>query len=62
MHHVWLRHGQNFLDESSFPPEDDLSEFEFGQAYINWLTLIEAVSDPVVECGWHGHHKRMVSD
>jgi len=50
------------LDETVFPTEDELSDFEFGQAYMNWLTLIEAVSDPIVEQGWHVHHKCMVSD
>jgi len=53
---------KTFLDETSFPTEDDLSDFKFGKAYTNWLTLIEAVSDPVVEAGWHAHHKHMVSD
>jgi len=54
--------GQNFLDEASFPAEDDFSDFKFGQAYTNWLMLIETVADPVVEQGWHAHHKHMVSD
>ena len=41
---------------------DDLNDFEFGQAYTNWLTLIETVSDLAVERGWHDHHKRMSAD
>ena len=54
--------GKHFLDDASFPPEDDLNHFEFGQAYVNWLTLVETVSDPVVELGWHMHHKHMTVD
>jgi len=50
------------VDKTAFPSEDKLRNFEFGQAYTNWLTLIETVSDPIIEQGWHGHHKRMVSD
>ena len=42
---------KTFLDEVAFPTEDKLSDFEFDQAYMNWLTLIEAISDPVVEQG-----------
>jgi len=51
MNYLWLS-GKTFLDESSFPTEDQLSDFEFVQAYTNWLTLIEAVLDPIVERGW----------
>ena len=54
--------GKTFLDDSSFPAEDELNDFEFGQAYTNWLTLIETVSDLVVKKGWHAHHKHMTSD
>jgi len=54
--------GKTFLDEATFPTEDELSDFEFGQAYTNWLTLIEIGSDPVIEQGWRVHHKRLVSD
>ena len=54
--------GKTFLDEATFPTEDELSNFEFGQAYTNWLTLIKMVLDPMIEQGWHAHHKRMVSD
>jgi len=50
---------KKFLNEASFSPEDSLNDFEFGQAYTNWLTLIETVSDPMVELGWCMHHKRM---
>jgi len=50
------------LDEASFPSEDKVNDFEFGQAYTNWLMLIEMVSDPVLEQGWHAHHKCMTSD
>jgi len=53
---------KTFLNETSFPTEDQLSNFKFGQAYTNWLTLIETVLDPIVEQGWHAHHKHMVSD
>src|SRR5882724_5633323 len=38
------------------------NHFKFGQAYVNWLTLVETVSDPVVELGWHVHHKCMTVD
>jgi len=54
--------GKTFLNEATFPTEDELSDFEFGQAYTNWLTLIETVSDPMIEQGWCAYHKRMVSD
>src|SRR5467141_199934 len=54
--------GKYFHDEASFCTEDDLNDFEFGQAYTNWLTLIEMVSDPVVEHGRCTHHKRMTMD
>jgi len=54
--------GKTFLDDTLFLTEDQLSDFEFSQAYINWLTLIKTVLDPVVEQGWHGHHKHMVLD
>jgi len=50
------------MDETAFVAEDKLSDFEFVQAYTNWFTLIDMVSDPVNEQGWHMHHKRMVSD
>jgi len=40
--------GKTFLDEACFSLEDDLNDFKFGQAYTNWLTLIEMVSDPMV--------------
>src|SRR5882672_4467061 len=52
--------GQTFLDEASFPSEDQLSDLKFGQEYTNWLTLIETVSDPIIEQGWRAHHKRMI--
>jgi len=42
--------------------EDQLTDFEFNQAYTNWLMLIEMVSDLAMEQGWHVHHKCMVSD
>ena len=54
--------GKKFLDETAFVAEDSLSDFEFGQAYTNWLTLIKSVSDPVIEKGWHMHHKWRVLD
>ena len=41
--------GKTFLDEAAFLAEDDLSDFEFGQAYTNRLTQIEMVSDPMIE-------------
>ena len=53
--------GRTFLDDAVCSSEDSLSDFEFGQAYTNWLTLIKAISDPVMEQGWHAHHKYMVS-
>ena len=54
--------GKTFLDEAAFMSEDELSDFELSQAYTNWLTLIEVVSDPIIEQDWHSHHKRMVLD
>jgi len=54
--------GKTFLDECSFPPEDQLSDFEFSQAYTNWLMLIESVSEPPISLGWWAHHKQMISD
>jgi len=54
--------GKTFLNEASFPVEDQLTDFEFNQAYTNWLMLIETVSDPAMEQGWHAPHKCMVSD
>jgi len=54
--------GKIFLNETCFPSEDNLKDFEFNQAYMNWLTLIEVVSDLAVEQGWHAHHKCMLSD
>ena len=54
--------GKFFLDESCFPTEDDLNDLEFNQAYTYWLTLIDMVTDPMVEQGWHTHHKHMISD
>jgi len=54
--------GKTFLDESSFLAEDELNNFKFGQAYTNWLTLIETISDPVVKSSWCMHHKHMTSD
>ena len=49
--------GKTFLDECSFPPEDQLSDLEFSQAYTNWLMLFESVSEPPVSLGWQAHHK-----
>src|SRR5882724_2080658 len=43
--------GKTFLDECSFSPGDQLSDFEFGQAYTNWLMLFESVSDPPISLG-----------
>src|SRR5882724_10770189 len=54
--------GKIFLDEVCFPSKDDLNDFKFNQAYMNWLMPIEAVCDPAVEQGWHAHHKCMISD
>ena len=54
--------GKTFLDNVAFCSEDDLSDFEFSQAYMNWSTLIEVSSDPVVVGGWQAHHKHMISD
>ena len=54
--------GKTFLDEMVFSSEDSLSDFEFRQAYTNWITCIETISDPIVEQGWHAHHKHMVLD
>jgi len=54
--------GKTFLDKSSFPSEDQLSNFKFSQAYTNWLTLIESISEPPVSFGLHSHHKQMISD
>ena len=48
--------GKNYLSE------DHLNDSEFNQAYMNLLTLIEAMSDPEVEQGWHVHHKHMLCD
>jgi len=63
MKYKWLNYGsgagKTFLDNSSFPAEDELNDFEFSQAYTNWLTLIETVSHPVVKSSWHVHHKCM---
>jgi len=36
--------GKTFLDETAFVAKDKLSNFKFGQAYTNWLMLIEMVS------------------
>jgi len=47
---------------ASFPTEDQLSDFQFGQAYTNWLTLIKTVSDSIVEQGWCAHHKCIALD
>ena len=54
--------GKAFLDKTCFCAKDELNDFEFGQAYMNWLTLIKTVSDPMDEQGWHVHHKRMTVD
>src|SRR5882724_407707 len=54
--------GKTFLDKCSFPSEDQLSDFEFSQAYTNWLMLIESVSEPTISLGWWAHHKQMISD
>ena len=69
LEHVKYKHinygsgaGKLFLNETSFPPEDDLNHFKFGQAYTNWLTLMETVSDSIVEQGWNMHHKCMIAD
>jgi len=50
------RSGKAFLDEDFFLTEDDLDNFEFGQAYTNWLMLIEAILDPIIEQGWCKNH------
>ena len=49
--------GKTFWDNSCFPSEDQLSDFEFSQAYTHWLTLIETVSEPPVSLSWCAHHK-----
>ena len=54
--------GKSFLDKACFSFEDKLNGFKLMQAYTNWLTLIEVVSDPIVEQGWCAHHKHMISD
>src|SRR5882724_91786 len=50
-----------FMDKTCFSSEDKLNNFKFTQAYTNCLTLIEVVSDPIVEQGWCMHHN-MISD
>ena len=37
-----------FLDKAFFPSEDELNDLKLNQAYINWVTLIKAVSDPAM--------------
>ena len=54
--------GKTFLDNTVFCSEDDLNDFEFSQAYTNWITLIEAISDPIMESSWQAHQKCMISD
>jgi len=54
--------GKTFLDKVAIVAEDVLCNFEFSQVYTNWLMLIKMVLDPVIEQGWHAHHKRMVLD
>src|SRR5882724_11472757 len=49
--------GKYFLDKTCFTSEDECNNFELIQAYTNWLTLIEVVSEPIVEQGWHVNHK-----
>jgi len=38
--------GKFFLDESCFPMDDDLNNFEFNQVYANWLTLSRGLLIP----------------
>ena len=54
--------GKTFLDQVALPAEDELSNFEFGQVYTNWFTLIKTFSDPIVELVWNANHKCMASD
>ena len=60
---LWLRLWKDLSGWGvCFPSKDDLNDFKFNQAYMNWLMPIEAVCDPAVEQGWHAHHKCMISD
>ena len=40
--------GKHSFDVSSFPTEQSLSESEFWQAYRNWLSLIDIITDPPI--------------
>jgi len=53
--------GKSFLDNAAFCSEDNLSDFEFSKAYTYWITLIEAISDPIVAGSLQAHHKHMIS-
>ena len=53
--------GNTFLDEASFLLRMSLVTLNLGNQ-AHWLTLVETVSAPIVELGWHAHHKCMVSD
>ncbi|KAF8585568.1 hypothetical protein K439DRAFT_1560998 [Ramaria rubella] len=54
--------GKQSLDESQFPPESSLDTFLFFQAYMNWLTIIDAIADPRLAVGWYEHHAKMPHD
>jgi len=58
---LWFWFGQNFLDEASFPSEDKLNDFEFGQAYTTgwcWLRWSWPCAGTRLAC----NHKCMTSD
>src|SRR5882724_5810624 len=54
--------GRQSLDETLFPPETSLSESLFLQAYCNWLTINDIITELEVAVGWYEHHAKMLQD
>ncbi|KAF8582454.1 hypothetical protein K439DRAFT_1351182 [Ramaria rubella] len=54
--------GKQSLDESQFPSESSLSILLFFQAYRNWLSDIDIISNPQLAVGWYEHHAEMLTD
>ncbi|KAF8578806.1 hypothetical protein K439DRAFT_1621036 [Ramaria rubella] len=50
------------LDPLQFGSEEHLTSDNWAQAYKNWLTLIDAISEPGIGVGWHKHYSKMCLD
>ena len=54
--------GKYALDDTYFPTEATLSDFDYMQAHRHWTDLIKATMQTAIYEGWKAHHEQMVGD